>query len=100
MSKKGNWTEKDEVTIKAIIVNMINQKKMFRDLGEKSELPSSFNIQNSREYTLGIFTGIVINLFANYWVGEHQEGLLIEDLEYLYHKIGLSQEMIVEGLFE
>ncbi len=100
MSEKGNWTEKDEVSIKAIIVNMINQKQMFRDLGEKGELPRSFNIQNSREYILGIFTGIVINLFANYWVGEHEAGLLPEDLAYLYHKIALSQKMIVEGLFE
>ena len=100
MSEKGNWTEKDEVSIKAIIVNMINQKQMFRDLGEKGELPHSFNIQNSREYILGIFTGIVINLFANYWVGEHEAGLLPEDLAYLYHKIALSQKMIVEGLFE
>ena len=100
MSDKGNWTEKDEVTIKAIIVNMINQKQMFRDLGEKTELPNSFNIQNSKEFTLGIFTGIVINLFANYWVGEHEAGLLPEDLEYLYHKIALSHDMIIEGLFE
>ena len=100
MSEKGNWTEKDEVSIKAIIVNMINQKQMFRDLGETGELPRSFNIQNSREYILGIFTGIVINLFANYWVGEHEAGLLPEDLAYLYHKIALSQKMIVEGLFE
>ena len=100
MSDKGNWTEKDEVTIKAIIVNMINQKQMFRDLGEKTELPDSFNIQNSKEFTLGIFTGIVINLFANYWVGEHEAGLLPEDLAYLYHKIALSHGMIIEGLFE
>lgn len=100
MSEKGNWTEKDESTIKAIIVNMINQKQMFRDLGEKGELPNSFNVQNSREYVLGIFTGIVINLFANYWVGEHEAGLLPEDLGYLYHKIALSRDMIVDGLFE
>ncbi len=100
MSEKGNWTEKDEVTIKAIIVNMINQKQMFLDLGEKGELPGSFNIQNSREYILGIFTGIVINLFANYWVAEHEAGLLPEDLAYLYHKIALSQKIIVKGLFE
>ena len=100
MSDKGNWGEKDEVSIKAIIVNMINQKQMFRDLGEKTELPNSFNIQNSKEFTLGIFTGIVINLFANYWVGEHEAGLLPEDLEYLYHKIALSHDMIIEGLSE
>ncbi len=100
MSRKGNWTEKDEATIKAIIVNMINQKQMFRDLGETSELHDSFSVQNSREYVLGLFTGIVINLFANYWVGEHEAGLFPEDLEYLYHKIALFHEMIVEGLFE
>ena len=100
MSKKGNWTEKDEATIKAIIVNMINQKQMFRNLGEKGELPSSFNVQNSREFVLGIFTGIVINLFANYWVGEHEAGLLPEDLDFLYHKIALSNELILVGLFE
>ena len=100
MSKKGNWTEKDEATIKAIIVNMINQKQMFRNLGEKGELPSSFNVQNSREFVLGIFTGIVINLFANYWVGEHEVGLLPEDLDFLYHKIALSNELIFVGLFE
>ena len=100
MSKKNNWTEKDEASLKAIIVNMINQKQMFRSLGEEGELPKSFKIQNSREYVLGIFTGIVINLFASYWVGEHEAGLLPEDLEYLYHKIGLFNEMIEEGLFE
>jgi len=100
MSEKGNWTEKDEATIQAIIVNMINQKQMFRDLGEKGELPNSFNVQNSREYVLGIFTGIVINLFANYWVGEHEAGLLPADLLYLYHKIALFHDMIVDGLFE
>ena len=100
MSRKGNWTEKDEATIKAIVVNMINQKQMFRDLGEKGELHDSFTIQNSREYVLGLFTGIVINLFANYWVSEHEAGLLPEDLAYLYHKIALSHDMIVEGLFE
>ncbi len=100
MSENGNWTEKDEAAIKAIIVNMINQKQMFRDLGEKGELPNSFNVQNSREYVLGIFTGIVINLFANYWVGEHEAGLLPEDLGYLYHKIALSRDIIIDGLFE
>ena len=100
MSEKGNWTEKDEATINAIIVNMINQKQMFRDLGEKGELPTSFNVQNSREYILGIFTGIVINLFANYWVGEHEAGLLPEDLGFLYHKIAVNHEMILVGLFE
>ena len=97
---KGSWSEKDEVTIKAIIVNMINQKTMFRDLGESSKLHDSFKIQNSREYTLGLFTGIVINLFANYWVGEHEAGLLPEDLAYLYQKISSFQEMIEKGLFE
>ena len=100
MSEKGNWTEKDEATIKAIIVNMINQKQMFRDLGEKGELPNSFNVHNTRDYVLGIFTGIVINLFANYWVGEHEAGLLPEDLGYLYHAIALSHDMIVDGMFE
>jgi hypothetical protein len=100
MSEKGNWTEKDEVTIKAIIVNMINQKQMFRDLGESGELPQAFKIQNSKDYVLGIFTGIVVNLFANYWVGEHEAGLLPEDLAYLYHKIALSSDMIIEGIFE
>jgi len=84
MSRKGNWTEKDEATIKAIIVNMLNQKQMFRDLGETSELHDSFSVQNSREYVLGLFTGIVINLFANYWVGEHEAGLLPEDLTYIF----------------
>ena len=100
MTKKGNWNEKDEATIKAIIVNMINQKQMFRELGEKGELPRSFNIQSSQEYVLGIFTGIVINLFANYWIGEHEAGLLPDDLEYLYHQIAISRDMIVEGLFK
>jgi len=68
MSEKGNWNEKDEASIKAIIVNMINQKQMFRDLGEKGELPHSFNIQNSREFVLGIFTGIVgwVNMRQDY----------------------------------
>jgi len=100
MSRIGNWTEKDEATIKAIVVNMINQKQMFRDLGETGELHDSFAIQNSREYVLGLFTGIVINLFATYWVGEHEAGLLPEDLAYLYHKIAFFHDMIVEGLFE
>ena len=100
MSRKGNWTEKDEATIKAIVVNMINQKQMFRELGETGELHDSFDVKNSREYVLGLFTGIVINLFANYWVREHEAGLLPEDLAYLYHKIALFHDMIVEGLFE
>ena len=100
MAKKGNWNEKDEATIKAIIVNMINQKQMFRDLGEKGELPVSFQVKNSKDYVLGIFTGIVINLFANYWVGDHEAGLLPEDLEYLYHQISIFHDMIVNGLFE
>ena len=100
MPEKGNWTEKDEATITAIIVNMINQKEMLKDLGEKSELPTSFKVENTKEYVLGLFTGIVINLFANYWVGEHEAGLQPDDLSYLYHKISLSNEMITQGLFE
>ncbi|MDH3277688.1 MAG: hypothetical protein OEL77_08525 [Nitrosopumilus sp.] len=100
MTKKGNWNEQDEASIKAIIVNLINQKQMFRNLGEKGELPQTFKIQNSREYVLGIFTGIAINLFANYWVGEHEAGLLPDDLEYLYHKISTFHDMIIDGLFE
>jgi len=100
MSNHGNWTEKDEATINAIIVNMINQKRIFRDLGENSNLSTSFKIQNSKEYVLGIFTGIVINLFANYWISEHQSGLSSGDLDYLYHKISISHKMISEGLFE
>ena len=100
MPEKGNWTEKDEATITAIIVNMINQKEMLKDLGEKSELPTSFKIENQKEYVLGLFTGIVINLFANYWVGEHEAGLQPVDLSYLYHKISLSNHMITQGLFE
>ena len=50
MAKKGNWNEKDEASIKATIVNMINQKQLFRDLGENGELPQTFQIQNSQEY--------------------------------------------------
>ena len=100
MAGKGNWTEKDEATIMAIIVNMINQKEMLKDLGEKSEIPNSFNIKNTKEYVLGLFSGIVINLFANYWVGEHEAGLQPEDLSYLYHKISESSDLIISGLFE
>jgi len=100
MPEKGNWTEKDELTIHAIIVNMINQKKMFQDLGKNTELPSSFKIKNFDEYILGLFTGIVINLFANYWIGEHEAGLNPQDLSYLYHKISISRDEIVSGLFE
>ena len=100
MSEKGNWTEKDEVAIRAIIVNMINQKKMFQDLGRNTELPDSFKIKNFDEYILGLFTGIVINLFANYWIGEHEAGLSPQDLSYLYHKISISRDEIVSGLFE
>lgn len=100
MSRKGNWTEKDEATITAIIVNMINQKEMLKDLGEKSEISNSFEIENTKEYVLGLFTGIVINLFANYWVGEHESGLKPEDLSYLYHKISVSHDLITQGLFE
>ena len=99
MPHKGNWTEKDEVTIHAIVVNMINQKTMFKDLGEKGELHDSFKIKNSREYILGLYTGIVINLFANYWIGEHEAGLQPDDLNYLYHKISSFEEEIIEGLF-
>lgn len=100
MSQKGNWTEKDEATIQAIIVNMINQKYTFIELGEKGELHDSFRIENSREYVLGLFTGIVINLFASYWVGEHETGLLPEDLSYLHQKIASNKDLILEGLFE
>ena len=100
MSEKGNWTEKDEVAIQAIIVNMINQKKIFQDLGRNTELSKSFKIKNFDEYILGLFTGIVINLFANYWVGEHEAGLNPQDLSYLYHKISNSRDEIVSGLFE
>ena len=99
MSQNNNWTEKDEASIKAIVVNMINQKQIFRSLGEKGELPESFKIQNSRDYVLGIFTGIVINLFANYWVGEHEKGLSENDLETLYQKIAQLNETIEDGLF-
>ena len=53
MSGKGNWTEKDEVAINAIIVNMINQKKMFQDIKSKTGLTTAFGIKNSREYVLG-----------------------------------------------
>ena len=97
---KGSWTEKDEAAIQAIVVNMINQKSMFKDLGEKGDLHDSFKIKNPREYILGLFTGIVINLFANYWIGEHKAGLKPEDLSYLYHKISSFQEDILQGLFE
>jgi len=100
MTSRGNWTEKDEATITAIIVNMINQKQMFQDLGKKNELNNSFGIQNPREYTLGLYTGIVINLFANYWIGEHEAGLQPEDLDYLYQKISSYGDVILQGLFE
>jgi len=100
MTDKGNWTEKDEVTIHAIIVNMINQKQMFHDLGKTTILPKSFDIKNSNEYILGLFTGIVINLFANYWIGEHESGLTPEDLAYLYYEISLFHKEIISGLFD
>lgn len=100
MSQKGNWTEKDEATIQAIIVNMINQKSTFIDLGKVGELRDSLQIENSRDYVLGLFTGIVINLFANYWVGEHEAGLLPEDLNFLHHKIASYNAIILSGLFD
>ena len=100
MSKKGNWTEKDEITIHAIIVNILNQKKMLKNLGTNTPLPSSFGIKNSDEYILGLYTGIVINLFANYWIGEHEAGLTKEDLEYLYQKISFFRNEILSGLLE
>ena len=100
LSEKGNWTEKDEVAFNAIIVNMINQKKMFQDIGNKTELPVAFAIKNAQEYVLGLFSGITINLFANYWIGEHESGLSSEDLLYLYHKIAMSHKEIISGLFD
>ena len=100
MSEKGNWTEKDEVTIHAIIVNMLNQKKMFQNMVTDTPLPVSFGIKNPHEYVLGSFTGIVINLFANYWIGEHEAGLTKEDLSYLYQKISFFKNEINAGLFD
>ena len=79
MPEKGNWSEKDEIAIHALIVNLLNQSTMFQDIGTNTIMPSSFGITNSKEYTLGLFTGIVINLFANYWVGEHEAGLTKEE---------------------
>lgn len=100
MTGKGNWTEKDEATIHAIIVNMLNQNKVLKNIGTETPLPISLGIKNSQEYILGLFTGIVINLFANYWIGEHEEGLTKEDLEYLYQRISSFSKDILSGLFD
>jgi hypothetical protein len=100
MPEKGNWSEKDEIAIHALIVNLLNQSTMFQDIGTNTIMPSSFGITNSKEYTLGLFTGIVINLFANYWVGEHEAGLTKEELCYLYQKISDFREEILSGLFD
>ena len=51
---QGNWTEKDEATIHAIIVNMINQKSTFKELGEKGELHDSFKIKKFSRICLGL----------------------------------------------
>jgi len=99
MTEKGNWTEKDEITIHAIIVNMLNQKQVLINIGTETPLPSSLGIKNSNEYVLGLFSGIVINLFANYWIGEHEKGLTQEDLKYLYQKISFFSKDILSGLF-
>ncbi len=96
----SNWSEKDDAAINSIIVNIINQKKVFSDLSSNSILSDAFNIQNQKEYELGLFTGVVINLFANYWINEHETGLSRENLRYLHKKIADAKDSILTGLFE
>lgn len=92
------WSEKDDAAINSIIVNIINQKKVFSDLSSNSILSDAFNIQNHKEYQLGLFTGVVINLFANYWINEHETGLSPSNLRYLHKKIADSKDLILKGL--
>ena len=92
------WTEKDNAAIKAIIVNILNQKTMLFDLSQKKLFHDAFNLDNANDFGLGIFTGIVINLFANYWINEHEEGLLVEDIDYLHQEIINYKNLILESL--
>ena len=92
------WSEKDDAAINSIIVNIINQKKVFSDLSSNSILSDAFNIQNHKEYQLGLFTGVVINLFANYWINEYETGLSPSNLRYLHKKIADSKDLILKGL--
>ena len=94
------WSEKDDAALNSIIVNIINQKQVFSDISSNSPLSDAFNIQNQKEYELGLFTGVVINLFANYWINEHETGLSQVNLHYLYKKIANSKDLILKGLFE
>lgn len=93
------WTEKDDAAIQSIIVNILNQEKVFADISENSVLSSTFKIQNRHEYKLGLFTGVVINLFANYWINEHEIGLSSAHITKLHEKIAISKELIMKELF-
>ena len=95
-----NWSEKDDAALNSIIVNIINQKKVFSDLSSNSTLSDAFHIQNQKEYELGLFTGVVINLFASYWINEHETGLSPANLRYLHKKIADAKDLILTGLFE
>ena len=94
------WSEKDDAAINSIIVNIINQKKVFSDLSSNSILSDTFNIQNHKAYRLGLFTGVVINLFANYWINEHETGLSHENLRHLHKKIADARDLILTGLLK
>ena len=93
------WTEKDDAAIHSIIVNILNQEKVFADISNKSSLRHAFKIQNPNEYKLGIFTGVVINLFANYWINEHESGLTSNLITKLHEKISSFNDLILKELF-
>ena len=93
------WTEKDDAAIQSIIVNILNQEKVFADISENSVLSNAFKIQNTREYKLGVFTGVVINLFANYWINEHETGLSSTHIAKLHEKIAVFDDLIIKELF-
>ncbi|MDX1596334.1 MAG: hypothetical protein R3327_05280 [Nitrosopumilaceae archaeon] len=94
-----NWTEKDDAAVQSIIVNILNQEKVFADISNKSPLKSAFKIQNPNEYKLGVFTGVVINLFANYWINEHETGLTSTQIIKLHERIASFNDLIFKELF-
>jgi len=94
------WTKKDQETLVGIIGSLSNNAHFFKGLGERGEIKESFNVQNSKEFGLGIFFGGIYFAFADYWLREHGKEISQEDIELMIFQITQVKDMIIDALFK
>jgi len=92
--------KEDIEMIKTICGDTIQTGHQFKEMGENPALIEIFGITNSKDYSLGIITGTIIQRFHTYYTNRHGHQMDQDDANFFGSIVREFAETIVKSLFK